>query len=150
MGGGEDTAGSVEDGPEVVPPPRLDFARVDRHPDAQRLTHRPVLPGELELDRPRGGHGGADVREGGVEPVPDPLDDPAAGSLHAGVHDLVVPRDSRSHRLRLELPQRRGVLDVHQQEGDDLDLRLDLEQERLVVVEDPVLQLPKLRRGLEP
>ena len=43
----------------------------------------------------------------------------------------------------------RRVLDVGEQEGERLHLRLRLERERRVLVEDPPLELLQLRRGLE-
>ena len=58
-------------------------------------------------------------------------------------------RDRRAHGVRVQLPEDGRVLDVGEQEGERLHLRLRLELERRVLVEDPPLELLQLRRGLE-
>ena len=143
-------AGSIENGSEVVTRPGFDLSDVDRHSHQQGTRLRPLGRCEAELDLLGRRQRGSDICEGGIDPIADALDDPAPCRLHGTAHDLVVALDRRSHRGCLHLPQHRRVLDVGEQEGERLDLRLSLEEERGVVIQDPVLQLPKLRRGIEP
>ncbi len=56
-------------------------------------------------------------------------------------------RDGGAHGVRVQLPEDGRALDVGQQEGERLHLRLRLELR--VLVEDPPLEFLQLRRGLE-
>lgn len=149
VGRSEQAACPVEHGAKVVAAPRLDLARVDCHPHAQRAGLAPVDLRELDLHRLGGRDGGAGVGEGDVDAVAHPLDDLPAGCLHGTQHDPVVLGHRRPHRLRVQLPEHGRVLDVRQQERPRLDLRLRVGQERAVLVQDEALKLLELRRRLE-
>ena len=146
---GEQAPRSVEHGAKVVPAPPLHLARVDRHPNAERARLAPVDLRELDLDRLRGGDGGGGVGESDVDAVADPLDDLPGGRLHGTQHDPVVLGHRSPHRVRVQLPEHGRVLDVRQQEGPRLDLRLCVGQQRAVLVQDQALQLLELPARLE-
>ena len=145
MRGGEHAAGPVEHGAEVIAAAPLDLTHIDRHPDGERTGFAPARGRELSLGLAGGGDGCADVRERDVHAVADAFDNPAACGLDGAEDDAVVLTDGRPHCLRVQFPQHRRVLDVGEQERNRLHLRLGLEQQRLVVVEDPPLQLLQLR-----
>ena len=77
------------------------------------------------------------------------LHHPPPGRLGAAQHYSVVLRDRGPHNLRVQLPEDSRVFDVGQQEGERLQLRLRLELEGGIVVQDPPLEVKQLRRGLE-
>ena len=129
MRGGEQPAGAIEHRPEVVPCAGLDLADVDRHPHLQRLQLAPVGRGELALDPARGGDRRPDVRESEIDAVADALHDSPSGRLGCAEHEPVVLGDRGAHDLRVQLPEDGRVLDVREQEGERLHLRLRLEQE---------------------
>jgi hypothetical protein len=89
------------------------------------------------------------VGEDEVDAIADTLHEPSSGCLSGAQHDPVVLRDGGAHSVRVQLPEDGRALDVGAQEGKRLDLRLGLELEREVLVEDPPLELLQLRRGLQ-
>jgi hypothetical protein len=148
--GSQQPTGAVEHGPEVVAAARLYLSHVDGHPDPQRSSFAPRCGDESALDLARGGEGGADVGKREINAVPDTFDEASPGRLDGRHDEAVVLRDRGPHPFRVQLPQRGRVLDVGEQKCERLHLQFGLEQQRRVLVEDPPLQLPELRRRLEP
>jgi hypothetical protein len=93
------------------------------------------------VDPARRGDRSTRVCEEKIDPVADTLHEPPSRRLGGAQHDPVMLRACRAHRLRLELPKDRRALDVREQEGERPNLRLRLELERRVLVEDPTLEL---------
>ncbi len=147
--GREHPAGPIEHRPEVVLAAGLHLADVDRHPHAQRLDLAPEDASEVALDLACGGDRSTRVREDEADAIADTLHEPASGRLGGAQHDPVVLRDGGAHGVRVQLPEDGRALDVGEQEGERLHLRLRLELERRVLVEDPPLEFLQLRRGLE-
>ena len=142
--------GPVEHGAEVVAVAALDLSDVDRHPHEQLAGLEQVDRGQLALDLLGGRDGCADVGEDRVDPVADAFDDASSRALEGRPHDPVVPLDGGPHLLGLQLPEHGRVLDVGEQERQRLDLRLNLELERRIVVQDLLLELAETGGGVEP
>jgi len=149
MTGGENATSPVEHRPKVIATTRLDLADVDGHADTQWPRLAPVRCGERPLNLARRRDDGSDIGEGKIDAVTDTLDHAPSGRLHRCHDDPVVLGDGGAHRARIHLPKNSRVLDVGEQEGERLHLQLGLEQQRSVLIEDPPLQLLKLRRRLE-
>ena len=145
--GREHPAGPIEHRAEVVRATRLHLADVDRHPHAQRLQLALVDGSEFALDLACGGDRSTRIREDEIDAVAHTLHEPPAGRFGGARHDPVMLRDRRAHGFRFQRPEDGRGLDVGEQEGERLNLRLHLE--RGVLVEDPPLELLQLRRGLE-
>ena len=126
MSSGEHPARAVHHRTEVVPAARLDLADIDRHAHAQRLQPVPVGLREETLDFAGGTDRGADVGKRQVDAVADAFHNPTARRLDRAEHDPVVLGDYGAHGLRLHFPEDGRVLDVGEQEGNDLHLRLRL------------------------
>jgi hypothetical protein len=145
MRGGEHAAGAIQYRAEVVPAAGLHFADVDRHSHVQRLQLAPVGRGELTLGLAGGSHRCGDVGERKADAVPGALYEPPSGRLGRAQHDPIVLGDRRPHGVRVQLPGSGRVFDVGEQEGERLHLRLRLEQEGRLLVEDPPLEFLQLR-----
>src|ERR687896_986602 len=93
---GEQSAGPVENRPEVVAAAGLHFADVHRHADAKWARLAPMHVREGTLSLAGGGDGSPDVGESEVHAVADSLDDSSAGRLDGAHDDAIVLGHGRS------------------------------------------------------
>jgi hypothetical protein len=112
---------AVERLPEIVLVAQLGLAGVQGGPGRERDRFRPPLPVEGQLHGQGRGHrvaGPGEDRQGRV-PLALGLDDPAAAGGHGRGDQLLVAGQGGAHGGAVTLPQRRGPLDVGEQEGQD-------------------------------
>ena len=146
----QDSAATVEHGPEVIGSPRLDVPDIDRHPGPQGTGLAPFhwLKGPLGLSG--GFHRAPHVGEDRVEAVPDPLHHSPSGALNGLGDDPVIRRGRLPHVSRTQLPQDRRVLDVGEEEHERLHPRLGLQDEGSILPKDLSLQFSERRGGVDP
>jgi hypothetical protein len=118
---GPHTGRPVQRRPVVVPTALLSLPGMEGRPGGKRDAAKPHFSAQCKLQRQRGLHRisrSSEDREGRI-PFPTALDEPAVVGRHCLGNQLLVTSQGGTHRHSVCLPQRRGPLDIGEQEGDD-------------------------------
>ncbi len=149
MRGGEDTGAPIERRTEEVVCPRLHLSRIHRHPHPELPHLPPVLCLQPALTRfhrrDRVAHRGED----GGKPVAAAVEDASSRLLDAGDEDPLVSLQHPGHRLGVQFPEHRRVLHIGHEEGQRLNLGLNVEIQGGVVFQDALFEALQLRRWID-